>query len=79
MEFGNGEFMGKKLTEPKRVPAAAVAINGVRRRVCMSLTTNVAIGDAAVMFRTLQIFVFFGFLVLWTLKCLRFMKLRLLC
>ncbi|CAK9318615.1 unnamed protein product [Citrullus colocynthis] len=45
VEFGNGEFMGKKLTEPKRVPAAAV--KSVGRRVCMSLTTNVAIGDAA--------------------------------
>uniref|UniRef100_A0A9I9CPH3 Glucose-1-phosphate adenylyltransferase n=1 Tax=Cucumis melo TaxID=3656 RepID=A0A9I9CPH3_CUCME len=45
--FGNGEFMGKKLTEPKRVPAVSVAVNGVPRRVCMSLTTNVAIGDAA--------------------------------
>lgn len=52
VEFGNGEFMGKKLTEPKRVPAAAVKSVGLR--VCMSLTTNVAIGDAAVMLIILQ-------------------------
>ena len=52
VEFANGEFMGMKLKvkESKRVGAAAKSVG---RRVCMSLTTNVAIGDAAVMLRTL--------------------------
>ncbi|KAG6582282.1 Glucose-1-phosphate adenylyltransferase large subunit 1, chloroplastic, partial [Cucurbita argyrosperma subsp. sororia] len=46
VEFANGEFMGMKLKveEPKRIGAAAKSVG---RRVCMSLTTNVAIGDAA--------------------------------
>lgn len=52
VEFCNGEFMGKKLKEPKRVAAAAAA-KSVGRRVCMSLTTDVAIGDASVMLRIL--------------------------
>lgn len=50
VEFGNGEFMGKKLKDSKRV--VATAAKSVGRRVCMSLATDVAIGEAAVMLRT---------------------------